>query len=157
MILTMVALACVDGGSKEDDSEPYSPPLFWYEDPCGRRDPLERECPKGVKTVEVGTDPTCADAGIKPGDSCDDAGTTCIQLRPIACEDDPKKIIASDAVLTCGTEPPDDLCPESSRTVKTAEKKATPIPVAIEVSHGVRNRGCTRLTNGGRSPSRAML
>jgi hypothetical protein len=118
MILTIVALACVEG-SKEDDSEPSSAPLFWWEDPCGRRDPLERECSTGVKTVEVGTDPTCADEGIAPGDSCDTSGATCVQLRPIACEDDPKKVIASDAVLTCGTEPPDDLCPESSRTVKT--------------------------------------
>jgi len=114
MILMMVALGCVDSG---DDSN--SKALVWWEDPCGRRDPVERECPTGVKTVEVGTDPTCADAGIAPGDSCDKAGATCIQLRPIACEDDPKTIIASDAVLTCGTEPPDDLCPESSRTVKT--------------------------------------
>ena len=114
MILMMVALGCIDSG---DDSS--SKPLVWWEDPCGRRDPVEHECPTGVKTVEVGTDPTCADAGITPGDSCDDAGATCIQLRPIACEDDPKKIIASDAVLTCGKKPPDDLCPESSRTVKT--------------------------------------
>jgi hypothetical protein len=112
MILMMVALACVDG----DDSD--EKPLVWWEDPCGRRDPVERECPKGVKTVEVGTDPTCADEGIAPGDSCDDPGATCIQLRPIACEDDPEKIIASDAVLTCGTEPPDDLCPVSSQTAK---------------------------------------
>jgi hypothetical protein len=115
MILTMMALACVSG----DDSDNSSKPLVWWEDPCGRRDPLDHECPTGVKTVEVGTDPTCADEGIKPGDSCDDAGATCTQLRPIACEDDPKKIIASDAVLTCGTEPPDDNCPISSRTAKT--------------------------------------
>src|SRR5437773_5298470 len=29
----------------------------------------------------------------------------------------------------------------ASRTLKTAEKIATPIPVTIEVSHGVRKRG----------------
>ena len=114
MILTMLALAC-DKGIPDDDSAP----LIWWEDPCGRRDPVERECPKGVKTVEVGTDPTCANEGIDPGDLCDTAGATCIELRPIACEDDPEKIVASDAVLTCGTEPPDDTCPQSSRTVKT--------------------------------------
>ena len=113
MILMMVALACVDGDDSDDK------PLVWWEDPCGRRDPLTRDCPEGAKIVEVGTDPTCADEGIAPGDPCDDAGTTCVQLRPIACEDDPKTIIASDAVLTCGTEPPDDICPESSRSVKT--------------------------------------
>lgn len=45
----------------------------------------------------------------------------------------------------------------ASRTVNTAEKKATPIPVIIDVIHGVRNLGCTRLTTGGSSPSRAML
>src|SRR6266571_7784110 len=45
----------------------------------------------------------------------------------------------------------------ASRTVKTAEKIATPAPVTIEVSQGVRKRGCTRLTNGGNKPSRAML
>src|SRR6266567_6549084 len=37
----------------------------------------------------------------------------------------------------------------ASRTVKTAEKKATPRPVTIDVIHGVRNRGCTLLTTGG--------
>src|SRR6266576_2137284 len=45
----------------------------------------------------------------------------------------------------------------ASRTLKTAEKIATPAPVTIEVSQGVRKRGCTRLTNGGSRPSRAML
>ena len=114
MILVMVALACTDA---KDDSNPKA--LVWWEDPCGRRDPVERECKKGVKTVEVGTDPTCADEGIAPGDSCAKAGATCTQLRPIACEDDPKTIIGSDAVLTCGTEPPGDTCPQSSRSVKT--------------------------------------
>jgi hypothetical protein len=112
MIVLTVLLACV---SDKDSNEGAT---TWWEDPCGRRDPVDRECPKGVKTIEVGTDPTCADAGIEPGESCDDAGATCIQLRPIACEDDPKTIIGSDAVLTCGTEPPDDLCPQSSRTLK---------------------------------------
>src|SRR6267143_2775135 len=37
----------------------------------------------------------------------------------------------------------------ASRTLKRAEKIATPMPVTIEVSHGVRKRGCTRLTKGG--------
>src|SRR5216684_7548667 len=45
----------------------------------------------------------------------------------------------------------------ASRTVNTAEKIATPTPVMIDVSHGVRKRGCTRLTNGGSKPSRDML
>src|SRR5437016_9548525 len=45
----------------------------------------------------------------------------------------------------------------ASRTEKIAEKIATPTPVTIELSHGVRKRGCTRLTNGGSRPSRAML
>src|ERR1041385_6436013 len=37
----------------------------------------------------------------------------------------------------------------ASRTVNIAETIATAIPVRIDVIHGVRNRGCTRLTNGG--------
>src|SRR4030095_1895598 len=41
----------------------------------------------------------------------------------------------------------------ASRTLKTAEKIATAAPVTIEVIHGVRKRGCTRLTNGGSKPS----
>src|SRR4029077_6803024 len=45
----------------------------------------------------------------------------------------------------------------ASRTVKMAEKIATPMPVTIDVNHGVRKRGCTRLTNGGSNPSRDML
>src|SRR5947209_13850202 len=45
----------------------------------------------------------------------------------------------------------------ASRTVNTAEKKATAIPVMMEVSHGVRKRGCTRLTTGGNSPSLAIV
>src|ERR1700737_1651022 len=45
----------------------------------------------------------------------------------------------------------------AARTLKPAEKIATPIPVTIEVSHGVRKRGCTRLMNGGNKPSRDML
>src|ERR1035437_8550028 len=45
----------------------------------------------------------------------------------------------------------------ASRTVNTAEKNATPRPVTTEVIHGVLKRGCTRLTIGGSSPSRAML
>src|SRR5436190_3111461 len=44
----------------------------------------------------------------------------------------------------------------ASRTLKIAEKIATPTPVTIEVNHGVRKRGCTRLTNGGSRPSRGM-
>src|SRR6266404_1650621 len=45
----------------------------------------------------------------------------------------------------------------ASRTVNTAEKKATAIPVMMEVSQGVRNRGWTRLTTGGNNPSRAIV
>jgi len=45
----------------------------------------------------------------------------------------------------------------ASRTLKTAEKIATAAPVTIEVIHGVRKRGCTRLTKGGSRPSRAIL
>ena len=41
--------------------------------------------------------------------------------------------------------------------LNSAEKMATPMPVTIDVSHGVWNFGCTRLTNGGNKPSRAML
>src|SRR5438045_7599243 len=43
----------------------------------------------------------------------------------------------------------------ASRTLKMAEKIATPTPVTIEVNHGVRKRGCTRLTNGGSRPTLA--
>jgi hypothetical protein len=45
----------------------------------------------------------------------------------------------------------------ASRTVKRAEKIATPTPVTMDVNHGVWNRGWTALTNGGSRPSRAML
>src|ERR1035441_1222000 len=45
----------------------------------------------------------------------------------------------------------------ASRTVNMAEKNATPKPVTMDVIHGVRKRGCTRLTTGGSQPSRAML
>src|SRR6266404_4034575 len=45
----------------------------------------------------------------------------------------------------------------ASRTVNTAEKKATAIPVTIEVIQGVRKRGWTRLTTGGNNPSRAIV
>ena len=38
----------------------------------------------------------------------------------------------------------------ASRTVNTAEKNATPMPVTMEVIQGVRKRGCTRLTTGGK-------
>src|SRR6266481_4029023 len=38
----------------------------------------------------------------------------------------------------------------ASRTLKIAEKIATPMPVMIDVIQGVRNRGWHRLTNGGR-------
>ena len=45
----------------------------------------------------------------------------------------------------------------ASRTVNRAEKIATPTPVTMDVSQGVRKRGCTQLTNGGSKPSRAIL
>ena len=92
--------------------------LQWWEDPCGRRDPVEHECKKGIETVEVGDDPTCADEGIVAGADCSEVGETCVALRPIACADDPKTIIGSDAVLTCGTQPPDSNCPISLRVAK---------------------------------------
>src|SRR5215472_4383833 len=45
----------------------------------------------------------------------------------------------------------------ASLTVKTAAKQATTIPVTIVVIHGVRNFGCTLLTNFGNKPSSAMV
>jgi hypothetical protein len=91
----------------------------WQEDPCGRRDPVEQDCSDtDVDKIEVGTDPTCADEGFVAGAACEPEGATCIRLRPLVCEDDPSTVVASDEVLTCGTEPPDALCPESRREVK---------------------------------------
>src|SRR5207249_12018398 len=40
----------------------------------------------------------------------------------------------------------------ASRTLKIAEKIATPTPDTIEVTHGVRKRGCNGLTNGCNKP-----
>jgi hypothetical protein len=107
----LFAVAC--GGTETTVEE-----LSWWEDPCGRGDPVSATCPTGVATVEVGTDPTCADQGIAPGDACEAAGATCMELRPIACADDPKYTIGSAAFLTCGTEPATSSCPESRRAVK---------------------------------------
>src|SRR5881409_1603451 len=44
----------------------------------------------------------------------------------------------------------------ASRIGRIAAKKATMTPVTIEVIYGVWYLGCTRLTNGGSSPSRDM-
>lgn len=91
----------------------------WQEDPCGRRDPVDRACTDtdGV-AIEVGTEPTCADLGLVAGDPCDEDGATCVALRPLACANAPEDVIASDAVLTCGTQPPDATCPMSLRRTK---------------------------------------
>src|SRR6266487_6953049 len=64
--------------------------------------------------------------------------------------------IPTDTITNASNVPIEQRLP-ASRTLKIAEKIATPMPVAMEVSHGVRKRGCTRLTNGGSRPSRAML
>src|SRR5215475_16125029 len=45
----------------------------------------------------------------------------------------------------------------ASRTVKTAAKQATILPVTIVVIQGVWNFGCTLLTNGGSKPSSAIV
>jgi hypothetical protein len=112
MLPTLGLLLACSGG------EDTAGRLQWWEDPCGRRDPVGHECKDGIETVEVGDDPTCADQGIVAGSECAEAGETCIALRPIACADDPKTIIGSDAVLTCGTQPPDSDCPISLRARK---------------------------------------
>src|SRR5207302_9728040 len=64
--------------------------------------------------------------------------------------------IPTDTMTNASKVPIEQRLP-ASRTVNTAEKIATAIPVMIEVIHGVRKRGCTRLTAAGRRPSRAML
>lgn len=92
---------------------------IWQEDPCGRRDPVERTCgDTDGDPIEVGADPTCADLGFDAGAACEEEGATCVALRPLACANDPATVIASDAVLTCGKVPPDDLCPQSRRALK---------------------------------------
>jgi hypothetical protein len=96
-----------------------APEPTWWRDPCGRGDPVDRTCDSGVETVEVGDDPTCADEGIAAGDPCTEIDATCMELRPIACADDPETIIGSDQVMTCARQEPEALCPESSRSVKT--------------------------------------
>lgn len=91
----------------------------WQEDPCGRRDPVGRDCSDtDGATIEVGTEPTCADEGLVAGAACDEEGATCVALRPQACANAPDTVINSDQVMTCGKEPMDDLCPESSRRLK---------------------------------------
>src|SRR5437868_3036578 len=64
--------------------------------------------------------------------------------------------IPTETITKASSVPMEQRLP-ASRTLKMAEKIATPIPVTMEVSHGVRKRGWTRLTNGGNRPSRAML
>ncbi len=108
-LLVFLLLAGCPGDSPTD--------LTWWEDPCGRRDPVEREC-QGVATIEVGDELTCADDGMVAQEVCSQEGATCVLRRALACEDDPDAIIASSELLTCGTEPPDDLCPESRRILK---------------------------------------
>lgn len=92
--------------------------LVWWLDPCGRRDPVDRTCADGVDTVEVGSDPTCADAGFAAGEGCSPDGATCLRLRPLACADAPTEIIASDEVMWCGVKAPDPTCPISLREAK---------------------------------------
>ena len=111
--LILFAVGCTDGSSKDSAS------LQWWEDPCGRRDPVDHTCDSGIGTIEVGTDPTCTDQGIQAGDACTTAEATCIAERPLACEDDPKTIIASDAVMVCDRQPPEKDCPISRRDRKT--------------------------------------
>lgn len=115
MRLSSVALAMTSlwacGGPNAKDMQ-------YWEDPSGRRDPVDRTCDTGVDTVEVGTEPTCADLGIAAGDPCTEAGLTCIELRPLACANDPSTVIASDQVLTCGQAAPDATCPISHRAAK---------------------------------------
>ena len=110
--LILFAIGCTDGS---DDSAS----LQWWEDPCGRRDPVDQTCDSGIGTIEVGTDPTCTDEGFDAGDACTTEGATCIAERPLACEDDPKTIIASDAVMVCDQQPPEKDCPISRRDRKT--------------------------------------
>ena len=91
----------------------------WQEDRCGRRDPVGRACSDtDGATIEVGTDPTCADQGLTAGAACDEEGATCVALRPQACENTPETVINSDQIMTCSKAPMDDLCPESSRRLK---------------------------------------
>ena len=110
--LILFAVGCTDGS---DDTAA----LQWWEDPCGRRDPVDQTCDSVIGTIEVGTDPTCTDEGFEAGDACTTEGATCIAERPLACEDDPKTIIASDAVMVCDHQPPEKDCPISRRDRKT--------------------------------------
>src|ERR1051326_17669 len=64
--------------------------------------------------------------------------------------------IPTETITNASSVPMEHKLP-ASRTVKMAEKIATPIPVTIDVIQGVLNRGWTRLTNGGSKLSRAML
>lgn len=105
-------------GDTDTDGSGGGGALVWWADPCGRRDPVERTCPDGVGTIEVGDALTCADQGIRPGERCTERGATCVALPALACADAPDTLIASQAVLTCDSQPPDDLCPQSSRSVK---------------------------------------
>src|SRR5713101_2463784 len=60
-------------------------------------------------------------------------------------------IMPAETITNASSVPIEQRLP-ASRTVKIAEKQATPMPVIIEVIQGVRKRGWTRLTMGGKSP-----
>ena len=62
----------------------------------------------------------------------------------------------TETITNASSVPMDTRLP-ASRTVSSADTKATPTPVTIEVIHGVWNFGWILFTNGGSRPSRDIV
>ena len=106
-------------GCGVEGGPPTGTDVRWYENPCGRGDPVERTCVDEADIVLTeSTEALCAELGVAQGDPCDDAGALCVLEQGYTCASD-GAFAASPFFMICQDDPGDDtMCPQSSRAVK---------------------------------------